>query len=311
VDYCVELVKRVFATGPVFAVMTDDGGTPKSESGGRLGHSLPWETVRTPQISTKAGQLLPEERRSRILRALDRAGTLSTEQLATELRVSAETIRRDLIRLDRHHQLRRVHGGAMAATAIRREEAPFAHRAESDAEAKRRIGELAASLTSADQTLIVDIGTTALAGARALPETFRGTVLTCSLVAAAELAGRPGVEVLVAAGRVRGGDLAVSNALTVAFFNGVRADVAFLGTGGVSAEQGITDYYIDEIATRRVIIANSNTTYALADTSKLGSVAPHHVCGLEEVTAVITDREPTPEMEAAIRQAGGRTIYPA
>jgi DeoR/GlpR family transcriptional regulator of sugar metabolism len=67
---------------------------------------------------------------------------------------------------------------------------------------------------------------------------------------------------------------------------------------------------IDEIATRRVIIANSNTTYALADASKLGSVAPHHVCRLEEVTAVITDREPKPEMDAAIRHAGGRAIYP-
>jgi DeoR family fructose operon transcriptional repressor len=254
--------------------------------------------------------MLAEERRSRILRALDRAGTLSTEQLATELRVSGETIRRDLIRLDRHHQLRRVHGGAMAASAIRQEEPTYADRTESDAEPKRRIGELAAGLISASQTVIVDIGTTALAVARALPQTFHGTVLTCSLVAAAELAGRSGVEVLVAAGRVRGGDLAVSNALTVAFFNDVRADIAFLGTGGVSPDHGITDYHIDEIATRRVIIANSDAAYALADTSKLGSVAPHHVCGLEEVTAVITDRKPTPEMEAAIRQVGGRTIYP-
>lgn len=52
------------------------------------------------------------------------------------------------------------------------------------------------------------------------------------------------------------------------------------------------------------------TTYALADASKLGSVAPNHVCRLEEVTAVITDREPKPEVDAAIRQAGGRAIYP-
>ena len=48
------------------------------------------------------------------------------------------------------------------------------------------------------------------------------------------------------------------------------------------------------------------TTYALADASKLGSVAPNHVGRLEEVTAVITDGEPKPEVDAAIRRA----IYP-
>lgn len=255
--------------------------------------------------------MLPDERRARILRALDTAGTLSTEELANELQVSGETIRRDLIRLDHQRQIRRVHGGAMAASTIRDEEAPYPQRAEADTDAKRRIGELAASLVSPGQTLILDVGTTALAVARALPPTFHGTVLTCSLLAAAELAGRPGIEVLIAPGRVRGGDLAVSNSLTVEFFNDIRADIAFLGTGGISAEHGLTDFYIDEIATRRIIIANSNTAYALADTTKLGSVAPHHVCELNQITAIITDRTPTPTIQAAIQQAGGRTIHPS
>jgi DeoR family transcriptional regulator, fructose operon transcriptional repressor len=255
--------------------------------------------------------MLPDERRARILRALDTAGTLSTEELANELQVSGETIRRDLIRLDHQRQLRRVHGGAMAASTIRGEEAPYAQRAEADTNAKRQIGELATSLVSPGQTLILDVGTTVLAVARALPPAFHGTVLTCSLLAAAELAGRPGVEVLVAAGRVRGGDLAISNSLTVQFFNDVRADIAFLGTGGISAEHGLTDFYIDEIATRRVIIANSNAAYALADASKLGSVAPHHVCELNQITAIITDRTPTPTIQAAIQQAGGRTLHPS
>lgn len=255
--------------------------------------------------------MLPAERRARILRALDNAGTLSTDELANELQVSGETIRRDLIRLDHQRQLRRVHGGAMAASTIRGEEAPYPQRAEADTDAKRRIGELAASLVSPGETLILDVGTTALAVARALPPTFHGTVLTCSLLAAAELAGREGVEVLIAPGRVRGGDLAVSNSLTVRFFNDVRADIAFLGTGGIAAEQGLTDFYIDEIATRRVVIANSNTAYALADATKLGKVAPHHVCELNQITAIITDRTPTPTIQAAIQQAGGRTLHPS
>ena len=133
--------------------------------------------------------MLVEERRLRILQALDEAGTLSTEQLAQRLEVSAETIRRDLVHLDQRGRLQRVHGGAMNGTAVRQEEPPFAERAGVAAEAKRRIAQVASGLVVPGQTVAFDVGTTALAVARALPGSFHGTVVTCSLLVAAELAG--------------------------------------------------------------------------------------------------------------------------
>ena len=107
--------------------------------------------------------VLVEERRLRILQALDEAGTLSTEQLAQRLKVSAETVRRDLVQLDQKGRLHRVHGGAMNGTAVRQEEAPFAERAEVAAEAKRRIAQVASGLVVPGQTVAFDVGTTALA----------------------------------------------------------------------------------------------------------------------------------------------------
>ena len=253
--------------------------------------------------------MLAAQRRVEILEALDAAGTLTTDELAQRLRVSGETIRRDLLLLDRERLVRRVHGGAMATPQMRREEPPYSVRA-ADSAAKHRIGQLAASLVNPGQTVVFDVGTTVLAAARALPANFGGVAVTCSLVAAAELATRPGVQVLIAGGRVRPGDLAVSNAHTVAFFEEIHADVAFLGSGCVSPDHGLTDFYIDEIATRRVLIANSATTYVLADSSKLDKVAPHRVCGVDEVTAFITDQAPPEQLEAAFRDAAGHIIYP-
>jgi DeoR family transcriptional regulator, fructose operon transcriptional repressor len=255
--------------------------------------------------------VLVEERRLRILQVLDEAGTLSTEQLAQRLEVSAETIRRDLVQLDQQGRLQRVHGGAMNGAAVRQEEPPFAERAGVAAEAKRRIAQVASGLVTPGQTVAFDIGTTVLAVARALPGSFHGTVVTCSLLVAAELAGRAGVEVLVAGGRVRGGDLAVSNAQMVEFFRDVHTDVAFLGSGGVAPEAGLTDFYVDEVVTRRVIIANASAAYVLADASKLGKVAAHRVCGLDDVTAVVTDQRPPRSLAGAIREAGGRLLMPA
>jgi DeoR/GlpR family transcriptional regulator of sugar metabolism len=161
----------------------------------------------------------------------------------------------------------------MAAPQLRREEPPYSVRVAADSAAKQRIGQLAASLVTTGQTVVFDVGTSVLAVARALPANFSGVAVTCSLVAAGALATRPGVQVLIAGGRVRPGDLAVSNAHTVAFFEEIHADVAFLGSGCVSADEGLTDFYVDEIATRCVIIANTATNYVLADSSKLGKVA--------------------------------------
>ncbi len=254
--------------------------------------------------------MLAEQRRAQILQALEAAGVLTTDDLAQELQVSGETIRRDLLLLDQQQRLRRVHGGAMTTSTARQEEPPYAVRAEDDSHAKKRIGELAADVISAGQTIIFDIGTTVLAAARALPMTFQGTAVTCSLVAAAELTSRPGIEVLVAGGRVRGGDLAVSNAHTVAYFSEIHADVAFLGSGCVSADEGVTDFYLDEIATRRVMIANTATTYVLADSSKLGKVAPHRVCGLDDISAIITDQAPSDQTRTAFRDAGAQLLFP-
>ncbi|MFZ1995425.1 MAG: DeoR/GlpR family DNA-binding transcription regulator [Solirubrobacteraceae bacterium] len=255
--------------------------------------------------------MLAAQRRAEILEALDAAGTLTTDELAQRLRVSGETIRRDLLLLDREQLIRRVHGGAMAAPQMRRAEPPYSVRVAADSAAKQRIGQLAAGLVTQGQTVVFDVGTTVLAVARALPANFSGVAVTCSLVAAAELATRPGVQVLIAGGRVRPGDLAVSNAHTVAFFEEIHADVAFLGSGCVSPGDGLTDFYLDEIATRRVIIANTATNYVLADSSKLGKVAPHRVCAVNEVSAFITDHAPPEEMEVELRQAGAAILHPA
>jgi DeoR family transcriptional regulator, fructose operon transcriptional repressor len=256
--------------------------------------------------------MLSEQRRAQIVEALERAGTLTTDELARRLKVSGETIRRDLLLLAQQQLLRRVHGGAMAASyPAPLEEPPYAARAEEAAEAKQRIGQLAVGLVSPGQTIVFDVGTTVLEAARALPASFRGTAVTCSLLVAAELATRPGVEVLVAPGRVRSGDLAVSNAQTVAFFTEIHADVALLGSGCVSADAGVTDFYVDEVASRRVMIANTATSYILADQTKFGRVAPHRVCALVDVAAIVTDRRLPQHLRGAFRATGGRIVAPS
>ncbi len=253
--------------------------------------------------------MLPTERHHEIENALKSSRVIATEDLARLLSTSVETIRRDFIVLERRGVLTRVHGGAVGAGAVFTASEPsFADRSSMSLNSKASIGAVAAGLVSDGQTVFLDVGTTALEVARAWPKHFRGTVATCSMLVAAELAGREGVQVLLSGGRVRAGDLALSNSVTVGFFLDLHADIAFLGSGGVDVAAGLTDFHLDEVATRRVLIANSTTSYVLADHSKLGLVAPHRVCGLESIDGVITDGPVQPELLTAIERAGGVLI---
>lgn len=254
--------------------------------------------------------MLVVERHARIRDVVETRRVVSTEDLARALDVSAETVRRDLVQLGNQGHLRRVHGGAAARSVHVGSELAFEDRSSLDAAAKSAIAGIAVGLVQPGQTIVLDVGTTAVEVARALPDSFAGTVATCSLLVAAELATRSTVDVLVPGGRVLRGDLAVSGAPTVAFFADLRADVAFLGSGGVDADAGLTDFHFDEVATRRVILAHSAQSYVLADSSKFARVAPHRVCGLDELTAVITDRQPPAALLRAADQAGAE-IYTA
>lgn len=55
----------------------------------------------------------------------------------------------------------------------------------------------------------------------------------------------------------------------------------------------------------RRIIANSARSYILADSSKLGQVAPYRVCEFSAVDGLITDQNTDPLRAAAIEETGG------
>ncbi|MEU3165733.1 DeoR/GlpR family DNA-binding transcription regulator [Streptosporangium sp. NPDC006930] len=250
--------------------------------------------------------MLPAERHARIGEALRTSRVVSTDDLAQELGVSAETIRRDFVVLERQGRLSRVHGGATITLGqVGGEEAPFAERTGTAADAKARIGRAAAALVRPGQTVMIDVGTTAVQVARALSLDFTGTVATCSLLVAAELSERPGVEVLVCGGRLRTGDLALSGPVAQTFFTDLNPDIAFLGSGGIDASAGLTDYHLDEIAVRKIILRNAARSYVLADSGKFGLVARHRVAEVGEFTGLVTEAEPPSAIQDTFTRKGG------
>lgn len=246
--------------------------------------------------------MLAAERHRRIVAEIARLKFVTTDDLTTLLGVSHETVRRDLALLERRGELARVHGGATSPRAPVGEEASFTERSGSLAAEKEAIGRAAAALIEPNQIVVIDVGTTALEVARALPADHTGVIATPSLLVAAEVSTRPRVEVLVSGGRLRPGDLACSNAQAVEFFGNLRVDAAFLGSGGL-APYGLTDFHLDEVATKRAMLAGASHRYVLADASKFGRTAAHRVCGLGDFDTLITDEPCPPDLRTALTHA--------
>jgi DeoR family fructose operon transcriptional repressor len=232
--------------------------------------------------------VLPSQRRQAILAAVHAEDAASADALARQFDVSVETIRRDLRALHSEGLLERVYGGATRPSG-RSDEGSFTARSTRNVDLKRAIAALAVTLVEPEDTIVIDVGTTALEVARALPLAFHGRVLTNSVPAAMALADRADIDVLLCGGQMRSGDGACSGAHAEAFFDEFYADKAFLGSGGVHAAAGLTDYYPPEVVVRRTIIAHTASSYVLADSTKLGAIAVHRVCALDSITAVVTD----------------------
>ena len=160
--------------------------------------------------------MLAATRREKIVGLVSARGAISNDELAEALGISVETVRRDLKTLDENRQLQRVRGGAIQAEVRASNKEPsFSDRTVLAANAKNSIGQMAAQLLPGANTVFVDIGTTAIAVARAMLGSFAGTVITPSMWVAEVLSAESDIDVFMPGGKVRGGDMSISGSTVI------------------------------------------------------------------------------------------------
>lgn len=243
-------------------------------------------------------------RRRRILELMNEGDFLRPADIAAVMSVSGETIRRDLMALERSGALKRIHGGAMAPARVIDTEPDRANRSMEFPQEKEEIGAAVAALVANDDTIFLDVGTTVEAAARALPSTFHGIVITNSLIVGSILGDRPSIELYVLGGRIRAGEMTTYGPDALAQIRSFNANWAFLGAGGVDATAGLTDYSTEDVATKQLMIEKAAKTYILAVGDKLGRIAVRQVCDLDRVSGVITDSNADPVQVSVLRKAG-------
>jgi DeoR family fructose operon transcriptional repressor len=256
------------------------------------------------------------ERQQNIASALESAGRVSVSELAAHFDVTAETVRRDLDALEYAGLLRRVHGGAVAASRGSVTEVAIGERRSEHHAAKSAIVDAAMRMLPPTfrGSILLDAGTTtALLAERIAAWSPSGgqqlTVITNSMQNLVALDKNPHLDLHLVGGRLRGLTGALVGTSTVAQLEALRPDIAFLGTNGISAGFGLSTPDELEGAVKSAMVKSARRTVVLADAAKLDQEALVRFAALDEIDTLVTDEVPGPQLLEALGLADVEVLY--
>lgn len=251
--------------------------------------------------------LFSDERQEEILALIRQEKRVSVTSLADHFAVVGETIRRDLAELENRGLIRRVHGGAIPLERVTFEP-PIEARHDLMRPEKERIALAALAELPGEGSAFIEAGSTTSFLAKVLPADCSLTIVTNGGYIASSLARQPNLTVLSVGGRVRSRSLACVDDWALETLSKLRVTVAFLGTNGISVENGLTTPDPAEAAVKRAMLSIAQYTVLLADHSKVGIASLLRYGELDQIDTLITDSGLPQSEERELQDAGIRVI---
>lgn len=227
-----------------------------------------------------------ELRQHKILDILDKKDLMRTTDLAKEVQVTPETIRKDLDEMESQGLVRREHGYVRKIKAM--VESPMARRKLKNKALKERIAYRAIEEIKDGQTVFLDSGSTLLSGTDLLRSKKDLTIVTNSIpmvLAVMDL----GFKVILLGGVFQKQSQRTEGFFATEMLEAIHIDTAFLGTCGIRGASGFGVYSDAEIETRKKIIQKADRTVAVMDSSKFNEPAAFQFCTFDEIDTLITN----------------------
>lgn len=233
--------------------------------------------------------MFANERHQKILSLLKRNGAVTTAELIEVFGVSIETVRRDLLQLERSGQLQRVHGGAIVPGNMR----PYPdlpQRLEANQSSKEALCATATLLVEEDDIICIDSGSTAYFFAKALAGKFsRLTVVTHSMDVFEILSQKEGFRIILCGGCYDSKEKAFHGSITLDALQQLHVRKAFLCPSAISLKTGVWDYHRDLSQVQKQILSICDQAYFLADSVKFEASALLKLCDTSPNHIYITD----------------------
>ncbi|MCF8358885.1 MAG: DeoR/GlpR family DNA-binding transcription regulator [Prolixibacteraceae bacterium] len=234
--------------------------------------------------------MLANQRREKILELLQEDGQAKVMELSRIFKVTEVTIRQDLERLEKDDFIVREHGGAFLKN-IDMNVRSLSLQNQENMPLKRTIAKKAVEYINDGDTIILDSGSTTTEIARLMNDYKNLTVITNALNIALILGAHSGINVILTGGEFKAPTLSLTGQKAADFFQNLHVDKLFLATAGITLKSGLTYPGISDICVKRAMIESAETTYLVADSTKIGKSSFASLGALSLIDFLITDSE--------------------
>ncbi|MFU2014063.1 DeoR/GlpR family DNA-binding transcription regulator [Peribacillus butanolivorans] len=231
--------------------------------------------------------MLPLERQKKIIELLTIKKVMKIAELTEELKVSIETLRRDLNFLTKQGKIEKIYGGVKLVKS-QFGESTIDERMFSQLKEKEMIAQKCSEYINDGDCIYIDSGSTTYQIAKYIKQKKKLTVITSSIPVVNELINSD-IELLIIGGKVRQNEQSIVAFDYLFNFSELNISKAFICASGITIEKGISDYNLDEANTRKKIIELSKEVYVAADSTKFGKDVTIGIASLDKIDYIITD----------------------
>lgn len=253
--------------------------------------------------------MYPPERQRAITQLLMQfdGSRATVAEISQRLKVTTETVRRDLDVLERRGVLRRMRGGAELMSSTPFEQALAARHAEQYAD-KLVIAQRVMQELPKDGVVVLDSGSLTLVCAQAMPKDRSLVVVTNNLPAAHLLAAFDNLRIITLPGMIRGLTSAAVDSWTSRRLDTLTADVAIIGVNGLTTTHGLTTTNPEEAAVKRSIVLSARRRVVPVISGKVGRSSFCTFADIGEVDVIITDGAANAEVVRDLEAAGPEVV---
>lgn len=246
-----------------------------------------------------------QERRAIILQQIAQKNSVTINELKELFNISEVTLRKDLNAMHSAKLLIRTRGGAMKIPDTAKGfDVPISTKKYDNVREKEGIGKLAATLINDGETILLDSGTTTLEIARNLHRFKNLTIVTNAMNIAFELQKYERFTVILLGGHIRPTSLSTVGPIAEANIKSLFCDKLFLGVDSFSITSGVSTPNMEEANLNQTMISMAKEVIAVFDYSKCQKRSFAHICNLEDLDAIVSDRKFPPKLKPEIKKAG-------
>jgi len=227
-----------------------------------------------------------ENRRKKIIEALERHGSIKVEALSEELHASPLTIRRDLDQLEQLGLIERHYGGA----TLREKTSVQGLSGSDNTLHKHAIAQRAAQFVADGDTIFINSSSTALLMLKYITSKMVTVITNNGKTIFHD--SRDDINIVLTGGELRTPKEAMVGEFALNNLNRVTAVKSFLGCSGLTSEEGFTTAAMHEVAINQLMLSRvTGKRYILADHTKIGRKHSFISGSPDQISCIITDTE--------------------